>query len=71
MDRIDSWMSEIEGVFMDAETLLTIAVVIVALPFALLGGFAMVVAYAALDKEDSWEINGVSEFGILFAVECQ
>jgi hypothetical protein len=38
---------------MDAELFLTVAVVIVALPFALLGGFAMVVAYAALDKEDS------------------
>ncbi len=38
---------------MDAETLFTIAVVIFALPFALLGGFAMVVAYTALQKDDS------------------
>lgn len=42
-----------KGTNMDAETLLTIGVVIVALPFALLAGFAMVVAYAALEKDDS------------------
>jgi hypothetical protein len=41
------------GASMEAETLLTLAVVIVALPFALLGGFAMAFAYAALEKDEA------------------
>jgi hypothetical protein len=38
---------------MDSETLLTIAVVVLTFPFALLSGFAMVLAYAALNKDSS------------------
>jgi hypothetical protein len=38
---------------MDAEMLLNIAVIIVTLPLALLGGFALVVAYSALEKDDA------------------
>lgn len=38
---------------MDTETLLTIVVVVVAFPFALFSGFAMVLAYAALEDDDS------------------
>ena len=43
-----------KGGTMDAEMLLNIAVVIVTLPLALLGGFALVIAYSALEKDDSW-----------------
>jgi len=44
-------LTTIEEFKMDMETWLTIAVVLVTLPIALISGFAVVLAYVALNQE--------------------